>query len=154
MSANKMTQTTSIETIGGKLFTVIWHELDAKKALESGADMSWYDMHVGAMLLSNDPDRFAAKYVATALPALPRNPTQGDARLLHAYAAQGVYIRGINADGQEIRFIPEEDGIMLDNESGGIGDWYSSLAFTDEGNITHGLMNGERCEVAIIEKEK
>lgn len=77
---------TSIETINGNLYTVVWHEpMDDRKGIwvrTANEDILHAAVYEGAYI------------IATALPALARKPKPEDARLLHLYAGHGIEVHG------------------------------------------------------------
>lgn len=77
---------TTIETINGKKYTVVWHD---------GALSGFFSNGVVT-------DPLGCKYAynhqlevsATGLPALPRHPNPEDAPLLYRYASEGLFPAG------------------------------------------------------------
>lgn len=147
-----MTQTTSVETIGNRLCTVIRKPFDpewVREQLTMGMPVmvdlgnNVYDAIYGIKdsraLLYNASDTVHLdniRYTLAILPALKRYPTPYDARLLHRYEAENLRVAGV-------AYNITDDGLRI-------------LRHVECGNtveITHAIMNGERCEVAIIEKE-
>lgn len=74
-----MTDTT-IETINGKQYTVVWH-IDVSNDISSA--WNWAATSAGLVLGTSE-------VYATALPPLPRYPKPEDAKLLYRYMAEGL----------------------------------------------------------------
>lgn len=75
------------ETINGKLCTVIWHSPEPRQGCLD--DVLWGYNGVGE-IYSN---YYGHEHIATALPALTRNPTPEDAPLLYRYASEGIEVQ-------------------------------------------------------------
>lgn len=131
-----MTKVT-VETIGGKKCTVVWHK-------ESKLCDEWIRANSGGLLLVRKT--VASPYVgydhiATALPALPRNPTPDDARLLYRYMAEGIEaVYGYKDHTGEDCAISAATN--LDSL-----EWIISKNYKI--SLKHTLMNGQPCDVAI-----
>ena len=79
---------TTIETINGKEYTVVWY--GSKNKLPK--PIQWFRMpNREQILLIKELDGGCNVY-ATALPALPRHPKPEDTPLLHRYAAEGLMV--------------------------------------------------------------
>jgi hypothetical protein len=77
---------TTIEQIKGEPYTVVWHK---PQGWAESIDCDTKDIK----LADGSYIRLAAymgAHVATALPALPKKPTEKHAELLHLYAARGL----------------------------------------------------------------
>lgn len=103
-----MTLTTTIEEIKGEKFTVVWHikpEVIAKDFKPNAVDMP-----DGNVILL---DTFVP--IATALRALPRNPTPKDAPLLYAYASHGIEAQYgyIDHTGEDCMLAADNGGYAL-----------------------------------------
>jgi hypothetical protein len=79
-------------------------------------------------------------HIATALPALPRNPKPEDARLLYRYMAEGIYPKGARLGGIQISSGELVERCLDEEHSKNIG-----LEIT--GAIDS--KTGERVEIAI-----
>lgn len=89
-----------------------------------------------------------------ALPPLPRNPTADDAKLLYAYAAQGLRVvfeqRLICSIDVGIFIGVNHKDIMCQKEKGGYCDYY----YFRRAKALHALNEaGERVEIAIYDGE-
>lgn len=132
---------TSIETINGELYTVIWPD-----KLWDKRDSFWADSGLGYNLYYKnqriDSPIIDIELIATALPALPNRPKPEDAALLYRYASEGVFARGATkswVDG-------ERGGYWTrDNDS-----WLLGVDAAYIYEITHAVdADGNRVEVAI-----
>jgi hypothetical protein len=134
---------TTTENINGELMTVVWHSPTIKSVigrrfvrLESGVK----EFFAGADCLH---------HIATALPALSRNPKPEDAaemealtRLFSEYRAKGLMPQAsINTIGRDGGFFMRISPFRMLNE-------------TCDAEITHAIntKTGERVEIAIKEK--
>lgn len=131
---------TSIETINGKLCTVI--HSDEPKPLGRNIFTKAYPSPFGYNIYGNYmievEGRWENPLLATALFALPRNPTPEDAPLLYRYASEGIRI--IATVGLGKKSLPDA--------------FIASLIHLHDGRehytITHAVDNhGNRVEVAI-----
>lgn len=114
---------TSIETINGKLCTVIWHDYIPNK---STLGRRFAELYGDVRVFFMDAD--CLRQIATALPALPRHPKPEDAKLLWRYMAEGMYIRGrgiikveVGSDFQwlgGLHGMPAEITYVVDAETG------------------------------------
>ncbi len=113
----------SIEEIQGKKYTVVWHEEDLHgyrvKAIT-----------VGYVLFCCN----RTAHLATALPALPRNPKPEHAALLYRYMAEGF----------EIGFDK--------NFHSGVPKTIIEMCSKEGSEITHATHNGNRVEIAITDE--
>jgi len=136
----------TIETVNSELHTVVWNNRP-KDWIDGGMPQCqvrrWSTEH-GYTLYDADYRR-----IGTALKSLPRKcDVKRDERLWYAYASMGVDVRG--------RFFCEADSI--DTEDGVIEfeeKWCedSSVLCEPVEEVTHGIFNKERCEVAIYDND-
>jgi hypothetical protein len=134
-----------IETINGKMYTVIHHH-----KCEFFGLSPLIEMELGYIKGDEYKDG-VFRAMMTALPALPRYPKPLDAKLLYAYAAHGIYTWMDDGDGRCGRFI----GYGGAGKEGDVWDvrnkWTHGLraGLTE---ITHALDDqGNRVDVAIEE---
>jgi hypothetical protein len=148
---------TTIETIKGKPYTVVWHmPTYADDGFKAQDGEVMFAMPLGGYVLANIDCK---EVLATALPALPKHPTAEDAALLYLYAAHGLYpvftdTRHLHLPEDERQYpfltlydaeIHRED--YSDTRSGVVG---TAIDAHDE--ITHAVTaSGERVEIAIKE---
>lgn len=89
---------TTIETIGGKLCTVIRKPFDAdwvREQLSMGIPVVGElprGERIPFYILDIDQEFYDYPFVVTILPALPRHPKPEDAPLLYRYAAEGIHL--------------------------------------------------------------
>lgn len=121
----------TIESINGKLYTVVWYVTP----LTCGTLGKRFSLlNDGCLAVFGEAE--CMSHIATALPALPRYPKPEDARLLHQYAAYGLKV--CNERG---------NGFVGYSSSGYVSD--GGYYCFDNSPITHATFNGERVEVAI-----
>lgn len=115
----------TIETINGRLCTVVWVGEIGK--VESCCVAPFSD----GFILYDDWDlKHFPQHIATALPALPRNPAHEDAETL--YRAACLYSsEGLEVNGDDPRTLVAKVKSRINYE------------------ITHALYNGERVEIAL-----
>lgn len=77
----------SVETINGKPMTVVKHDIDY-----ATLGRRFVRLSNGVIAIFKDAD--CLHHIATALPPLPRHPTEKDASLLYLYASHGLYVQG------------------------------------------------------------
>ena len=124
---------TSIENIGGQLCTVVWY-------WSYGDFPTPEEWKLTRQLVNGERHAIIAyDHIATALPALPRNPKPEDAQLLYRYMAEGIYPDMVDVDSGEPGLFNGMFIIVSDDEC---GESYSP-------KITHATHNGERVEIAI-----
>lgn len=162
----------AIETINGKLCTVIRRSFDAEKVRESLAmggptlvEIAKAEKHI---LLSDDYEGgidtvkyrglygyddhiitcFTYEDITAALvilPALPRNPKPEDAALIAAYNAQGLVVFGEDDNGVDLEFCVQNGKLWCYNDN-----WEVFGALQAEEEITHCVdASGNRVDVAI-----
>lgn len=118
---------TTIESINGKQYTVVWHDAVQSFNGTMTATHSGFVWHIGS------------KCVATLLPALPRYPKPEDARLLYRYMAEGIEPKGNVWIGGSI-----------EHESYSVRGILNAVRIGQQTEITHALdSDGNRIEVAI-----
>ncbi len=130
----------TIETINGKPHTVVWRGV-MPEVYSENQHRRWPTTH-GYILQDADFNR-----VATALRAVPLNAdVRRDERLWHAYAAEGLHIRGkFFSEGGDIDY---EDEIITFEEK-----WCEGCSVFCEPVeiITHAIFENEHVEIAIRE---
>lgn len=126
------------EEINGQKMTVVWHTDKFRLWAHIGRDVGidWKQGVDGCCYwFSQEP----AYCIATALPALPRNPKPEDAKLLYRYMAEGIALRTIVDKKYK--------------QSGALLFLALELESRSQIEITHATFEGERVEVAIKEKK-
>lgn len=86
---------TSIEEINGKKYTVVWY---------------WNTLRTFEQTLRDGSIIFGdalGDHIATALPALPRNPKPEDAPLLYRYAAEGIWAQIVDHGDKSVKDWPQ-----------------------------------------------
>jgi len=123
----------TIEEIKGKKYTVVWHANMSKNYMRS--ELTWLPLKNGCLI--NYPWE-AATQIATALPALPRNPKPSDAALIWRYMAEGILpmLRGVDT------FYPAFFAV----DDKGLWDAGETI------KISHATHNGERVKIAITDE--
>jgi hypothetical protein len=91
---------TTIEEINGVKHTVVWHS-DMRIGYWINCGLFYVKTLSHVEIKDEEPNSVSQKHVATALPALPRNPTADDAELLHFYAAHGLTATYEHEDGRD-----------------------------------------------------
>lgn len=146
---------TSVETISGKLCTVIKRPFDAEWVreqlamgmpymyeAEDGYRGNFYPKIRTLVEKAIDIGRLTPKYVITILPALPRRPTPEHAPLLYRYASEDVFVVGTGHDGPSY-----PNGLGLS------GILHLSKTHKGKAEITHATdTNGNKIEIAIEEE--
>lgn len=138
----------TIETINGKPYTVVWHELQyCQHVFYFEREDCYCELNSGVIAAFNiviEHGEFVCnKHIATALPALPRYPKNDEAtiRLLHLYAVHGVKIWGLCKTCYGTWEVMAEPCVDDDTAIS------SSDGNTIE-EITHATFNGERVDIA------
>lgn len=130
--------TVTIETVNGKLHTVVWH-IKPPECYSENQHRRWATTH-GYILQDAD-----FKHVATALKAVPcLSDVRRDERLWYAYLAEGIQICGkFNAVGGDV----EHEGEMIEFPT----KWYEDCNVICEPVevITHGVYMGQKIKIAI-----
>lgn len=130
MKGLMMTKTT-IETINGQLYTVIWH--GGKSHANNFKQIKIQEV----IVLYSEYGSLQPMHIATALPAIPRYPRPKDAELLYRYMAEGIepWLYWLNKKGN------------MSVESSFIDPIWQSKS----GEITHAINSatGQRIEAAI-----
>lgn len=136
----------SVKQVKNTLFTEVEKPFDGEWAcseLEIGNDIYYKyvdDDEVFQMRHPVDLDVYDTGYdnmrLVTRLPALSKSPTREDEALLFRYRAAGIGVRGIINDPI---FNTREDCLLLN--------------FAFETKITHGVVEGQRVDIAIQEWE-
>lgn len=139
----------SVETIAGKLHTVIWYTNDVRvwekqnwKATRGGGYMAFFH--------GEDDD---SHHIATALPALQRHPKPEDAALLYRYASEGLTVCGesIDNNGKNHLFCFVGSGSKgMYTEHNPPHDARVNLDWFRHYPVTHAIdSTGQRVEIAI-----
>lgn len=84
---------TTIETINGKIYTVIWHSKDYADYLGESIYDAFHGLTASGVIEIFSCATNRAEHIATALPALPRHPKPKDAGLLYPYMTVGLFIK-------------------------------------------------------------
>ncbi len=119
---------TSIETINGKLYTVIWH---VQASSESILGRRFVTLHNGSLGIFAEAD--CLNLMATALPALKRIPTQEDIKLYLRYESEGLEIYMKDAILGECRWLNYQE-VLINKDS--------SILYAEDNK-------GNRVEIAI-----
>ena len=131
------------EMIGGKLYTVIWHQTPRPLENErlTRTTFGFEAHHINAAPII---------HLATILPPLPRNPKAEDAALVARYMSEGLFVYGnLSAYGNDALLL-DRCGLFAKNRYG------QELQITDREQpflfeITHCLdTQGNRVEVPIV----
>lgn len=159
-----MTLPTSIETINGKLCTVIRRPFDAEWVREQlamgvpvvtdlavllfAASEGRYYTERGYMVLDGARQHLPEARIKTILPALPKNPTPEHAALLYRYMAEGIYPVLVCPDSELsflLRGIDRFGNALYKN----LADEYDGISLS-LCEINYAVPEtGGRCEVAI-----
>lgn len=143
---------TSMETINGKLFTIVWHGDNSGKSTLGRRIVA---LSGGVFAVFKDAD--CLDHIATALPALPRHPKPEDAKLLYRYMSEGIAIHGAVIDGSEAFVgLTEINDYPVMTFTNGRAWWFVNkkdsldVSFSPK-EITHAtdMETGERAGVAI-----
>lgn len=137
---------TSIETINGKLCTIVWHGYNP---IKNTIGRRFATLHGGTFAVFKDAD--CLDHIATAIPALPRNPKPKDAPLLYRYASEGLMVWWTDNDEEKPRTCAWVINMHLVN--------YNQLVehtnLTRRMEITHAVdSEGNKVEVAINNNNK
>jgi hypothetical protein len=126
---------TSVETINGKAYTIIWY---GNNPIKNTLGRRFAKLSGGVFAIFRDAD--CLDHIATALPALRRYPKPEDAKWLYQYMAEGIEV-----------FVRVQGFISITSMTDSEGMLSALGCEACEREITHATYNGKRVEIAIEE---